>query len=401
VLTRSGWLTAGLAAALVLAGRLLGSLELTVLGAVAAGAVVSAAVYTAVAKLHVSVDREVHPQRVHAGTPARVDLVVANGGGRRSPVVRLFDAVEGTRGAELGLGPLAPGGTARASYRLPTARRGVIRVGPLVVTLGDPFGFTAMSIPAAGATELIVYPRVDPVAPVPLASGSDPLAGAEHPSSLGRVGEDFYALRQYVVGDDLRRVHWPSTARHDELMVRQDELPWQGRTTILAEVRRSATSDESLETVVSVAASLVVASARRDDLVRLATTDGADTGLGSGRHHADAALEHLAGVEASPDALTPALLDRLTRTEGGGALVAVLTARTPDVDLERLARLRTRLGSLWIVMVGDGDGARRGVPGATTLIVDSTDAFAGTWSAAVRRPATTPPVAAPRAATRR
>jgi len=49
---------------------------------------------------------------------------------------------------------------------------------------------------------------------------------------VGRVGDDFYALRPYVVGDDMRKVHWPSTARRDELMVRQDELPWQGRVTI-------------------------------------------------------------------------------------------------------------------------------------------------------------------------
>ncbi len=70
-----------------------------------------------------------------------------------------------------------------------------------------------------------------------MTTGNDPLAGAEHPNALGRGGEDFYALRHYVVGDDLRRVHWPSTARHDELMVRQDELPWQGRATVLVDVR--------------------------------------------------------------------------------------------------------------------------------------------------------------------
>ena len=102
-----------------------------------------------------------------------------------------------------------------------------------------------------------------------MTTGNDPLAGAEHPNSLGRGGEDFYALREYVVGDDLRRVHWPSTARHDDLMVRQDELPWQGRATVLVDVRASTNTAESLELVISAAASIVASSARRQDLVRL------------------------------------------------------------------------------------------------------------------------------------
>ena len=78
------------------------------------------------------------------------------------------------------------------------------------------------------------------IRPLPQTHGRDPHAGAEHPNAVARSGEDFYALRPYVVGDDLRRVHWPSTARHDELMVRQDELPWQGRATVLLDVRRGA-----------------------------------------------------------------------------------------------------------------------------------------------------------------
>ena len=89
-------------------------------------------------------------------------------------------------------------------------------------------------------------PRVDDVRPVPFTSGNDPLAGAA-PHALGRTGDDFYALRPYVVGDDLRRIHWPSTARHDELLVRQQEQPWQGRTTVVLDVRRAAHDAASFE----------------------------------------------------------------------------------------------------------------------------------------------------------
>src|SRR5438270_830794 len=77
-------------------------------------------------------------------------------------------------------------------------------------------------------------------------------------------GDEFYALRAYEVGDDLRRVHWPSTARRDDLMIRQHEMPWQGRATVLLDVRQGAHTEQSLEQAVSATASLLTASWQRD-----------------------------------------------------------------------------------------------------------------------------------------
>ena len=202
-----------------------------------------------------------------------------------------------------------------------------------------------MTMTASGASELTVYPRVDELEPLPMTTGNDPLAGAEHPNSLGRGGEDFYALRDYVVGDDMRRVHWPSTARHDDLMVRQDELPWQGRATVLVDVRSSTNTADSLELVISAAASIVASSARRQDLVRLVSTDGADSGFAAGHAHIEAIMEHLASIEATNEAAFQRVLDRLARGAPGGALVVVV-ALVGQAELERLARLRPRFGSL-------------------------------------------------------
>ena len=157
---------------------------------------------------------------MYAGSPSRVELSIRNDGERTTPVLRLFDPVSGTRGADLLLSPLEPDVVNRAAYRLPTERRGIAEIGPLEVVVGDPFGLATSSTIAAPHTELTVFPRIDEIVPVPHTSGDDPHAGADHPSALGRTGEDFYALRPYVVGDDLRRVHWRSTARHDELMVK-------------------------------------------------------------------------------------------------------------------------------------------------------------------------------------
>jgi uncharacterized protein (DUF58 family) len=348
MVTRRGWivlLVAGLCAA---AGRLVGAEELYMLGAMLACLLAGCALHTKLTPLELEVTRELHPPRVHAGTASRVELVVVNRGRRRSPVLDLHDAVSGTRGANLIVPPLPPTGAARAAYLLPTERRGVLTIGPLEVALSDPFGLTSVVMRASGASELTVYPHVDEIAPVPQTTGNDPLAGAEHPNALGHGGEDFYALRPYVVGDDLRRVHWPSTARHDELMVRQDELPWQGRTTVLLDVRSATNTAESLELVVSAAASIVTANARRQDLVRLLSTDGRDSGFAAGHAHVESILEYLACVELTNGSNYRRVLDRLARSSGGGALVVVV-ASVPPEDLSRLARLRNRFGSVTIV----------------------------------------------------
>lgn len=377
------------AVALLIGGRLIGAAELYVLGATLGVLVLGTIVYLKLSPLSIDVVRELHPPRVHAGTPSRIDLRVKNLGPRRTPVLNLRDAVSGTRGANLLVPPLGRGKVARAAYRLPTERRGILTVGPLEVSLSDPFGLTTVSMRASGVSELTVYPHVDDVRPVPQTTGNDPMAGAEHPNALGRNGEDFYALRQYVIGDDLRRVHWPSTARHDELMVRQDELPWQGRATVLVDVRAATNSVESLELVISAAASIVTAGARRQDLVRLVATDGADSGFAAGHAHVESILEHLASVQACNDANHRRVIDRLARSSGGGALVVVV-ALTPPAELDQLVRLGNRFGSLTIVQFDPSSWGSTGPVAAPSpvrqgVIRVSADApFASAWNRAVR-----------------
>jgi uncharacterized protein (DUF58 family) len=388
VLTRQGRLTLLAAIALFAAGRIVGSVELYVFGAVLAGLVAVTVLGVTLTRVRIEVSRELHPPRVHAGTPSRVDVRVENRGGSRSPLLSLHDAVSGTRGARLLVGPLAPAESARAAYRLPTERRGILTIGPLDVELSDPFGMARLTMTASGASELTVYPHVDELEPLPMTTGNDPLAGAEHPNSLGRGGEDFYALREYVVGDDLRRVHWPSTARHDDLMVRQDELPWQGRATVLVDVRSSSNTAESLELVISAAASIVASSAKRQDLVRLVSTDGADSGFAAGHAHIEAIMEHLAAVEATNEAAFQRVLDRLARGAPGGALVVVV-ALVGQAELERLARLRPRFGSLSIVQFdrSSWDPTAPPSPGPDrpgVLPITSAAPFAATWNRNVR-----------------
>ncbi|MFP5376476.1 MAG: DUF58 domain-containing protein, partial [Acidimicrobiia bacterium] len=235
------------------------------------------------------------------------------------------------------------------------------------------------------------YPRVDAVPPLPMTRGNDPHAGADHPTALAWAGEDFYALREYAMGDDLRRVHWKATARLDELMIRQDEMPWQGRVTVLADLRRAVHTPASLELALSAAASVVSACWRHRSLVRLVATDGFDSGFAEGHAHVEAVLEHLAGAAAGREDNLGAIVSSLRREGNGGALALVTTAAAPDGDLERVARLRSRFGAVTVVVfersaldAAAPDGPPRAVPGVRSVVrVTAARPFAPAWTEAM------------------
>jgi hypothetical protein len=172
-------------------------------------------------------------------------------------------------------------------------------------------------------------------------------------------------------------------------MVRQDEQPWQGRGTLLVDVRRAANTPASLELLVSAAASIVTASARRQDLIRLVTTDGVDSGFAAGHVHVEAIMEHLASVEAAGDDSFDAVLDRLVRSSSGGALIAIVAdLATPARD--RLLRLRQRFGSVTVVQFEPPSWDPLVPPGPPavsrhgSLHIREPDSFAEVWNASMR-----------------
>jgi uncharacterized protein (DUF58 family) len=363
VLTKRGWaLTIG-ALGLVVAGRLLGLLELYVLAAGCWALVGTALVYLALRPADVEARRTLAPARVQAGDESRVELRVSNRGRRATPVVELRDPVDGgPRRARLLLAPLAAGATERAHYRIPTEHRGVLAVGPLEARRFDPLALATSARVVAPESELVVYPAVEDLLPLPHAPGDDRRGGFRRATAMGAVGDDFYALRPWVVGDDLRQVHWPSTARRDELMVRQHDVPWQGRATIVLDVRARFHDDESLEQAVSAAAGIAASSGRGGSLVRLVTTDGGDSGFGNGPGHLEALLDRLARVETGSGDLPD-----LPQTSGAMALV--VTADVPAADISHLARLGDRPGSLTLVVVTrDGGRSPQGMPGTVVLV---------------------------------
>src|SRR6185437_6837363 len=179
--------------------------------------------------------------------------------------VRLIDTVPDAAGPQPSAPPrftvhrLSGRGGALLSYPLRPVLRGVHAVGPLHGSATDPLGLAEFERELAPADKLLVLPLVVPLRGLPPALGAGegtPGAALAHQGQ----GTSDVLVRQYRYGDELRRVHWRSTARHDELMVRLEERPWRGGMTVLLDRRdvahRGRGADSSLEFAVSLTASI-------------------------------------------------------------------------------------------------------------------------------------------------
>jgi uncharacterized protein (DUF58 family) len=387
MLTRAGLVVLALSVAIVVGGRMFGLVELFVIGAAGLVTLALAALYVSLRRLSVKVRRELSPPRVYAGSPGRVELRLENRSSMRSPVMRLEDSVTGTQGVDLQVPPIRHGAETVAVYRLPTEHRGAVVVGPLRLTVVDPFGLARITVTAERQMTLIVYPRLYPVDAPARASGVTPDFGAHQRDRVSPTGEEFAGLRPYEVGDDLRRVHWRMSARHDELVVRQEEAPWLGHLTVALDTRLETTSTVDFEDMVSAAASLVVAANRRGDQVRFVTSAGFDSEAANGHDHVQRILEHLALVQPTSHALGP-MIDRLKAFGRGGSVVA-LVARVPGNESLPLAPVAGQFSRATTV-VFRGPGTEAPVPGGSraSVLVDVAPgtSFTEAWQLTGRRP---------------
>ena len=382
-LTRRGWATAWGGIGTIVAGRLVGLDELFVVGAAALGVVLVAFVSVRRVRLRLDVFRDVRPSRVPVGATCRVELRIVNRGRVRTPVVVVTDPVGDGQRARLRLAPLAGGDTRIMRYRLPVHRRGIISVGPLSVEHADPFGLVQHRITNSSALDVIVLPRVHPLDPVPPAPGDEPDTGSHQYRTLATANEEFASLREYLPGDDVRKVHWPSTARMGHPIVRHFDEPWQRRSTIVLDVRRGGHDEGSFERAVSAAASVLMLCVTRGELVRLVTTGGQDTGFINSEQEVDAAMDLLAGVKVVGSGSLTGTLRTLIIRRLGGTLVTC-TGTLPDSERSLLTSTGGRFGTHLAVVCGAG-GSLVARPGTEVVLFTSDDRLNAPWADAVAR----------------
>ena len=386
-LTNRGWALVGAAVALLVGARVLGVVELAMLAAAAFLVVAGALLRVRGRAANLSAERTLRPPRAEARGQARADLSLTNRGTRTTGVLTATDSFDGGhRVARFLVPPLAAGETAEAAYRLPTGRRGIYSVGPLTVSVTDPFGIAEVSTVSARIDRFVVYPRIEDILALPGSSNRDARLGSFRASRVP-VGLDFFGLRAYEVGDDLRRVHWRTTARTGELMLRQDEMPWESRATVLLDTRPSTHQGESFERAVEVAASIVTAVAKGRRHIRFLTSGGVEI-RSTGRERYPAIMEYLA--QASPEAVDnfDVVVDGLRRTGAGTPLAAVL-ANASRSDLAALGALRPRVGLVVLAVLrpssygGTDVGPAPMVPGALVVPVAASVPFPDAWNQAV------------------
>ena len=235
------------------------------------------------------------------------------------------------------------GEEARAAYRFPTDRRGRYEVGPLRVTVADPFALVERTRFVLGTEEVIVYPRVRDVLPPPESGGLD--LDREQPQVRSRIepSGEFHTLRDYAPGDDLRHVHWRSTARRGHLMMRQNEARRRTPVLVLLDVRPGAHDRPSFERAVEACASIVTAIERSGRPVEVMLSTGRMIGT-PGRRHLGTVMDELAVVE-------PHGPDRIVASESrhrSGALVAIIGQAQPT-DAAALGVLVRDGGQLSVV----------------------------------------------------
>ena len=116
------------------------------------------------------------------------------------------------------------GGRQRRSYLARTwlTRRGVYRLGPTTLSSGDPFGLFAVKRTVPHADSLLVLPLILPISDFPSPTGYLPGGRAIRQKSL-EITPHASGVREYVHGDPLKRIHWPTSARRSRLMVKEFE----------------------------------------------------------------------------------------------------------------------------------------------------------------------------------
>lgn len=326
-------LAAGLAAALC--SVVLNERDLLRVSAFVVALPLLAALLTARVQVGLNARRSLEPDRVPVGDHTSVTLQLTNTGMRGSGLA-VEDGVPTALGGtpRFVLDRLRRGSGVGLQYRLQPALRGVHQLGPLSVKLSDPFGLAEYDRRLPVYSRLLVVPKVVPLTGLPSGSGRGTTEDGSVPVHAGH-GADDAIVRPYRQGDDLRKVHWRSTARRDEIMVRVEERPWRGGTTVLLDRRldahRGTGAGASLEWAITFAASVSVYLHQRGQPVRLVTEDGAP--LAGGRQPSDPFADQ--GDQTVLDAL--AALQPTHRRDlvsvgdpgGGQELLAVLGAMTP------------------------------------------------------------------------
>ncbi len=343
------FLAAGFAAAVC--GLTLGERGLLQIGVLLIALPLLSGLATSRTRYQLTCVRQLDPARVPVGQSTIVTLRLANVTRLRTGLLLAEDELPHPLGGHprFTLEGVEGGGIRELSYRIRSDVRGLFRLGPLTVRVADAFGMVEISRSFTEHSKLVVTPRVVTLPPTDTAA--DWLGvGDRRMRIAATAGEDDVAPRPYRDGDDLRRVHWRSTARHGELMVRREEQPWHSRASLFLDTRSIAHAGSgigsSFEYAVSAAASIGVHLAHQQFEMQMVTDAGA---VAVGGMFEAGMLDVLAAARPSRGAALARGLTALAANPGG--LVVAVAGRLDARQASELARSCHRAKSAIAVLL--------------------------------------------------
>ena len=267
---------------------------------------------------------------------------------------------------------LSSGSTVSHYYALRAARRGVYNVGPLVAVAGDPLGLTERETVVAEPFELLVHPRVEMVSDRPLTRQFEDPPIRPPVSKPWPSGLEFYGMREYNPGDDLRRIVWRASARVGKIMVREAEQGITDQITVMIDTDRGSHSrdgedlSESFEAGIRVAASLGVRHLREGYEVRCETNGGPLTRPLRGGTSQLILLDNLARLELTREPLANMIM-RMVSDGRRAAHNILVTPRLGDLEAAQLKLLlNTGVSILVVALLWDEENAH--TPGVAAAL---------------------------------
>lgn len=371
--TGTAWLLAAVGAACFVAGWRLGWVELFVVAASCVLAILVAIPFV-LRRGNVLIERTINPNRVEVGLRAVAEIRATNRGSAPSPALTVDERIDGVAVA-VDIPSLAAQQTSEFIYTLPTEKRGKFTIGPASIGRSDPLGLMHRSISETSIEDFFVYPRTMPTKALAAGFAKD-LEGPTFDSSpAGDVA--FHTIREYQPGDDVRHVHWMSTAKKNTLMVRHYVDNRRPQIAVLVDGSLADRDPEVFEIALEVAASIGVSSLHRDTPVAAWVDDTVLVGRRRPRG-VDDLLDDFAAIKprAGADLVTSA--DQILRVELGTSVLVVVTAGREAADLVTFCdRFRRRAQ---IILV-DIDSAPQALPlsGVRVLQCSSLAGFAQAW----------------------
>lgn len=327
-----------------------------------------------------ALDRAVEPRRVEKGLPAIALIHVENASRRSLPQLAMEQRLGDTVIRSV-LPRLRRGERSVRTYRLPTTRRGIFEIGPVELPRADPFGLCRTVQRLGRSQEIEVHPRQLALHPLPTGLSRNLEGPSSDASPQGSI--TFHRIREYAVGDDLRLVHWPSTAHTGRLMVRHNVDTAQPYTVVLLDLDPDVYSEESFEESVDVAASVVVSMAAGMAPVQLRTTAGGRMG-GPSQREPLPLVDYLTRVTPQSSGSLRSELVLLRRDRGGTALV-VITGTLKAESLPLVAALRRRFDRVVALSLSAERVPVPVHPGMTVVTAMTADELARTWNARIAR----------------